>query len=74
MKQSLFTPCINVSDDGKVEVDFGDSYQNTWDATAGAFTDEPAQAHVDLLDSLVASKPTPDALRALADHIERHTG
>lgn len=73
---SIFRPTITVHDGGKVEIDFADTYENTYDEDGGVASTTNAEAdmalanHTDILDALVAEKSAVEALRALADYIE----
>lgn len=75
---SLFQPCVNVSDDGTIEIDWFDSYVNTVDT----FYDHPeryeepeGEPHSTLLDRLLGDhrNDPAGALRRLADYIEDPT-
>jgi len=69
---SNFQPIITVHDDGRVEVDFGDSYEGTYEGEAARpIADDLGQPMVDILDGILGVSTTPvERLRALADHLE----
>jgi hypothetical protein len=78
---SLFQPCVTVSDDGTITVDWSDSYSNSWTETRDhedmsimeeeQYVEPAGNPHSTLLDSLVVGVSTADGLRRLADHIEQ---
>lgn len=83
----LFTPCVWIYDDGRVTVDFSDSFQYSFDNTADVDVEvsgEQVDAACAFLDDLIdrqspwylrgeMSHGAASAfLRALADHIDAH--
>jgi hypothetical protein len=83
----LFTPCVWIYDDGRVTVDFCDSYQYSFDNTADVDVDgipDEVDAACAFLDDIIpvdspfynGGEMSHDAaaafLRALADHIDAH--
>jgi hypothetical protein len=76
--RALFTPCIFVSSDGKVDVDFAESLQNVVDRDDDDrlyddfFDDLPegAQAIVDQVDRLLSEHGVSGLLRRIADELE----
>lgn len=76
MKRSLFQPCIDITDDGDITIDWSDSYVSTYDEDIDdTVYDEPnGQPHSTLLDILVVGVSTSKGLRNLADHIDRQEG
>lgn len=73
MKRSLFQPIVTVGDDCKIDVDWSDSYVNTFDDETQEITyaEPDGQAHSALLDAVLdAAVCTPaQSLRRLADYL-----
>jgi hypothetical protein len=58
MMQAMFTPCVFVTDEGRVWVDWGESFQN-------ALNKETDELHDDL-----GSDHLPDVVRAIIDAVD----
>lgn len=74
--KSQFLPIVTVDDDGVIEVEFGDSFDHTFDTETFDLVD-PVEAHADRLDAVLGlgtEFSTADRLRRLADAIEAQHG
>lgn len=73
MKRSLFLPCLTVDDDGNIDIDFGQSYDNTeLDNGELTYNEPDGNPHSALLDRILGPDDLTTArrLRRLAAYME----
>jgi hypothetical protein len=72
---ATFQPYVNVTPDGRVEIDWADCYTSSWDEATETTTYEDAEcaAVLDRILGLGEDQSESDRLRRLADYIDSTT-
>lgn len=68
---TTFRPYITVTDEGKIDVDWYESFAGSENLTDNEVYDDDNDEHIKLMDSLVVGFTAAESLRNIANYIDK---